>query len=170
MNTLEIPSFIPARPNPPKGYHWEYRGRGWCARKVIYIFFDGLYASEFDNVSNALNLITSNTNACKHVHYFELVKDAPKANTVNIIVRTFEEWKSSMVQKLKEDAASGKISIGDLLDAPKLDPENLGPFCDHYIFADVYETNVLVSLPSCSTTFWYITNGDAVLVPYPKTS
>jgi hypothetical protein len=38
----DFPKELPIVSNPPEGFHWEYRGKNWLAKNVVYACH-GLY-------------------------------------------------------------------------------------------------------------------------------
>ena len=76
---MKKPDHLPPYPKAPKGYHFEYRGKGWRALNVRYTYHDG------DCWMPAFN-IHNNASGFRDYHYAELVK-----NVTNDVPEEFEE-------------------------------------------------------------------------------
>ena len=175
--TLELPSDLPSLPNPPCGWHWEYRGLGWSPgngdKSVLACYWGkeltGWRGSNQDNDNWSMISIAG----FDDWHYCELVKDEDLSSPVDflpLVVRSWTEWTDALMENMQKAIAEKRVDIWRLLESPALDSENLKFFTDYWCFEDLFETNVAVEHPNVDNTFWYVsTSGDAILVYDPKT-
>lgn len=150
-------------PKPLPDHHWEYRGMGWENKNLSrYTFTLGVDSDDFFQGFET----PAYAHGCANMHYFELVKNTE--NTLCLVVRTFEEWKTDIENKLKHAVEEGDISLKEILESPKLDVDELRPFVEYYLFYDIYECGVLVKHPTERDMYWYVTTGSAFLIYKPQ--
>jgi hypothetical protein len=80
----------------------------------------------------------------------------------------WKDWVENINKNTTEQIKDDLISVDDLINAPKLDPENPKPFCERFMFEQVYESNVFVKHPKEKNCYWYIAVGEASLIYHPQ--
>lgn len=83
----------------------------------------------------------------------------------------WDKWVRKIVDQFKTELNGQctptdiNLMITDLLKAPALDPENLLPFCTHFMFEDIYQDRIFVSHHTDPNSYWFI-NGDHTCLIY----
>lgn len=143
-----------------EGYKWVYRGKGWKGVNVCYTC-----SNAGDIPAGSTNYHLSDTDAVPYLHYFEMVKD--DTTTVTFKVIPWKVWKYNLINNLTQLVDDREISVRELIDAPKLDPEDIKDFCEHFAFDNVFEDNVFVEHCDDPTYVWFINNDKVILIKKP---
>lgn len=161
-----IPEWIPERPLSPLGFHWEYRGKHWKQNSVKhgYIFISEKCSTPHDFCGPSMPGVDAN--GCSF-HYFELVENK-KTDSITIKVAKWSDWKKETVEKIKSMVIEGKIDMEYVLIAPRMDPDDLKPFYNHFFLDGIFDDGVFVEHPKSKDAYWFMGN-DCPLIYKPKT-
>jgi hypothetical protein len=90
-----------------------------------------------------------------------------ESTTVTFKVIPWKVWKDNVINNFQRLVNDRNISVGDLVDAPALNPKDIRKFCEHFAFDNVFEDNVFVEYCDDSTFVWFISNDGIILIKRP---